>query len=421
MAIEWSPHPRFRLYTGPASYALPLRRLFRLPSGRPAAEAALEAEVCRRFGAGAAACVPMARTGLWLVLRELIRPGQTVVMSPLTIIDVVNMVRLAGGVPLFGDVRRNSCALDPDSAESLIDGRTGAVLLTHLHGGTADAAAFREICRQRGVPLVEDAAQAFGAMENGRRLGTFGDAGVFSLGFYKNVNAWQGGLVVSPDAELVERIRRRVAEWRPVAASRLAGISMAGGVTDLATWPPLFAALTYPVVRRAVLRGVAAVIRRLDPESGARRLNAMPPACLQRMSSVQAELALRQLDSVDAASEARIARARRYREGLAGLDGLALPPPPDGLSQTFSYYPVQCRDREALLRFALQRRRDFAAQSLRNCADLPEFAEFRRDCPNARSAARELVLLPTYPRYPLAEVDRNIAVLRDFYGNISHG
>jgi dTDP-4-amino-4,6-dideoxygalactose transaminase len=221
------------------------------------------------------------------------------------------------------------------------------------------------------------------------------------------VNSWQGGLAVSPDAGLVERIRRRVAEWRSLTAAGLAGIGLSGGVTDLATWPPLFSSLTHPVVRRAVLRGIPAVVRRLDPESGARRLDALPPAYLRRMAPVQAELALRQLDGVDADSGARIARARRYREGL---DGLLHPPPPDGLSQTYSYYPVQGREREAL-----RRRRDFAAQSLRNCADLPEFAEFRRDCPNAWAAARELVLLPAYPRYPLAEVDRNIAVIRDFY------
>ncbi len=421
MAFEWSPHPRFRIYTRPASYGLPLRQLLRLRTGRPNPEAALESEICRRFGSAAAACVPMARTGLWLVLREMIRPGQTVVMSPLTIIDVVNMVRLAGGIPLFGDVRRDSCTLDPDIAESLIDGRTGAVLLTHLHGGTAGAGVFRAICRRRSVPLVEDAAQAFGAIEDGRRLGTYGDAGVFSLGFYKNVNAWQGGLVVSPDAGLVERIRRRVSEWRSLSASRLAGISLAGGMTDLATWPPLFSGLTHPLVRRAILRGVPAAVRRLDPESGARRLDAMPPAYLCRMTPAQAELTLRHIPGVDAAAEARIARARRYHEGLAGLDGLVHPPPPERLSQTYSYYAVQCREREALLRFALRRRRDFAAQCLRNCADLPEFAEFRRDCPNARAAARELVLLPTYPRYPLVEVDRNIAVMREFYGRLNHG
>src|SRR5881628_3643321 len=101
MSSEWSPHPRYRLYSRPVSYWLPLQTILPVPSGRGDTVTRFEAEVSRRFGVAAALCVPMARTGLYLALRELIRPGQTVIMSPLTIVDVVNMVLLAGGVPVF--------------------------------------------------------------------------------------------------------------------------------------------------------------------------------------------------------------------------------------------------------------------------------------------------------------------------------
>jgi dTDP-4-amino-4,6-dideoxygalactose transaminase len=60
------------------------------------------------------------------------------------------------------------------------------------------------------------------------------------------------------------------------------------------------------------------------------------------------------------------------------------------------------------------RGRDFSRQHLRNCADLPYFREFYADCPNARAAARELILLPTYPRYPMNEVVKNAEVIADF-------
>src|SRR6185503_8273140 len=90
MASEWSPHPRYRLYSAAASY---------LPSlaVSPDAIEQFEAEIRERFQVSAAVCVPMARTGLYLTLQEMIQPGQKVVMSPLTIIDVVNAVLLAGG------------------------------------------------------------------------------------------------------------------------------------------------------------------------------------------------------------------------------------------------------------------------------------------------------------------------------------
>jgi dTDP-4-amino-4,6-dideoxygalactose transaminase len=374
----------------------------------------LEQEVCRRFDLKAAICVPMARTGIYLALQALIRPGQTVIMSPLTIIDVVNMVLLAGGVPLFADIRRRSCAIDPGQVESLIDDRTGAVLITHLHGESAGARVFREICRGRGVPLIEDAAQAFGAIENGRRLGTIGDVGIYSFGFYKNVNAWRGGMLVSNNPDLIDRIRRRMDGLTALSARRLLSVSLRGLLTDVATWPPFFATLTHIVLRYCYLHDIRVVNRRLDPEDNASRLAAMPMEYLGGMTDSQAELAMSQLDRVDSDTESRLARAARYHEALAGLDGLVTPCWHAEGEHIFTYYPIQCPRREALLRYALGRGRDFAAQHLRNCADLPEFGEYYRDCPSARMAARDLVLLPTYPRYPMREVERNIEVIEAF-------
>ncbi len=190
----------------------------------------------------------MARTGLYLALLEMIRPGQTVVMSPLTIVDVVNMVLLAGGIPVFADISRQSCGLDPNLAEQMTEGRTGAVLVTHLHGITAGAFALRDMCRRRGVPMIEDTAQAFGATEGGRRLGTIGDLGLYSFGFYKNLNAWQGGMLVSHDRQLIERIRRRLERLPEVVTPSLLALSLRGLANDALTWPPLFATFTHPVL-----------------------------------------------------------------------------------------------------------------------------------------------------------------------------
>ena len=419
MKTRWSPHPRYRLYTCAASYTLPVRQLVRVRSPRNAV-LRLEEETCRRFQAAAAACVPMARTGLWLGLLEMIRPGQTVVMSPLTIIDVVNMVLLAGGIPVFADICKASYGMDPDDAEALIDSRTGAVLITHLHGKTSGAFVFREICRRHRVPLIEDTAQAFGASENGRRLGTIGDLGVYSFGFYKNVNAWRGGMVVSQDRDLIRRIRGRVDVLRQLPDWQLLRIALGGVLTDVTTWPPIFSRLMYPIVRNSHLKGVDAVNHHLDPEYGATRLASVPADYLYQMTEAQAQIALAQMDSVDTASQARISNAAMYDDGLHETGHLVKPRWSSDGSNTYTYYPIRCRQRKALLDYAMRYGRDFAAQHLRNCADLPEFSNLYRDSPNARAAARELVLLPTYPRYPRAEIQKNIEVIQRFSATRAH-
>ena len=93
-----------------------------------------------------------------------------------------------------------------------------------------------------------------------------------------------------------------------------------------------------------------------------------------------------------------------------------LPPFRDDGSHGYSYYPIQCDDRTALLRSLMSDGRDLAAQHLKNCADLPCFAEWARDCPNARATADATLLLPTYPRYGVEDVERNIRAIRHFFG-----
>src|SRR5262245_61310281 len=230
MKTEWSPHPRYRLYTSPMSYLPKL-------GGTGDALEQLETEICRRFNVAAAVCVPSARTGIYLTLLETIQPGQKVIMSPLTIVDVVNAVLLAGGVPVFSDICRASCTIDPTKAESLIDGETGAILITHLHGQSAGGLAFREVCSSRGIALIEDAAQAFGAIEQERHLGTIGEAGIYSFGFFKNLPMWRGGMVVSNDRGMIARIRKRTQSFSCAPRSQLLASAVAGLIVDISTWP----------------------------------------------------------------------------------------------------------------------------------------------------------------------------------------
>jgi dTDP-4-amino-4,6-dideoxygalactose transaminase len=352
----------------------------------------------------------MARVGLYFVLREMIRPGQKVILSPLTIVDVVNAVLLAGGIPVFADILRRSCAIDIEKADSLIDGSTSALLITHLHGETAGAHAFQELCHQRGVRLIEDSAQAFGAIECEKRLGTIGEAGIYSFGFYKNLTTWRGGMVVSNNIALIERIRERVRKLRQMSKWHLLIRMLAGFAVDAATYPPVFATFTHSLVRC----NYGIINRQLDPEHYASRWTRVPENHLRRMRNSQARIGIRKLDRVDRDTMCRIEHARLYHEGLDHLEGLITPRRHADLSHVYAYFPIQIESRDELLQYSQTQRRDFAAQHLRNCADLPMFSEFGRDCPNARAAARELVLLPTYPSYPVSEIKTNIEVISEF-------
>jgi dTDP-4-amino-4,6-dideoxygalactose transaminase len=410
------PLPRFRLYGRPSDYLGIARELLtrRWLDGSDCRD--LESDVEKRLEIPHALCIAKARVGIFVAIRALVRPGQKVVLSPYTISDVINMVICAGAVPVFADLERETCNVDPADVESLIDSETGAVMVTHLHGLACDMDRIAKACRDKGVPLIEDAAQAFGAMHGGRRVGTFGDAGIFSFGMYKNLNAFFGGMLVTPRNDLAERLRAEIDAFPPQEAPYYLSKVASGAFSDLATWPPLFKSLTYRVFRYGYLNDVKLLNNQVTVDQDPQIKRELPESYLRRMTPMQARIVRRQMDAVDDHIRARIERARRYHEGLGDVGELVLPPMRTDFSHTYSYFPIQAPDRKDLLRHAMRERRDMAGQHLHNCADLPCFEEFHRDCPRARATAASVVLLPTYPRYSLAEVDRNIAVIRRYFG-----
>ena len=409
------PLPRFRLYTTPAGY---VRTLLRTAVGERG-EGALrevEAEVMAFTGAKNALCMPQARVGIYFAVRELIEPGQKVVLSPYTISDVINMVICAGGVPTFADIELGTCNIDPAEIERLIDDDTGAVMVTHFYGLACNMERIVEICRRKDVPLIEDAAQAFGARLGGQALGTFGDAGIYSYGMYKNVNSFYGGMLVTPHTELREKIAQQMTVLPVQRRARLLAKVFSTAATDVVTWPPVFRSSTYWLFRYAYLHNVGLLngLVALDEKPEIKR--SVPESYLFRMSPAQARQVMAQIAGVDTASEKRIGAARAYCEGLGDIEELILPPLREDGSHIYNWFPMQYDDREALVRHVLRRGRDIAISHHKNCAQMGCFQEFARDCPNAARVASSLIYLPSYPRYSRTEIERTISAVRSYFG-----
>ena len=414
-AARFQPLPRFRIYSRPRDYWAIARDVVTRRWARGDACRELEAAVEKRQGTAHAICTSKARVAIYLAVRAIVRPGQKVVLSPYTISDVINMVICAGGVPVFADLEHAQCNVDPADVERLIDGQTGAVMVTHLHGLACDMPRIAAICRDRGVPLIEDAAQAFGARAAGQPVGTFGDAGIYSFGMYKNLNSFFGGMLVTPRSDLAVRIREEVERFPLQELGYFLTKTTSGLASDVATWPPLFKALTYRVFRFGFLHDVALLNNQVTVDQSPEIKRDLPESYLRRLTPMQARLVLAQLENVDEHIRARIRAAECYHEGLSGLRDVVLPPLRTDFSHTYTYYPIQVPDRDDFLRWMQRERRDVAGQHLHNCADLPCFAEFHRDCPVARQTARSVVLLPTYPRYGALDIDRNIEATRRYF------
>ncbi len=144
-------------------------------------------------------------------------PGTEVVCPALGFAATSMAVMLAGGVPVFCDVDA-SLHLDPTKLDACITPRTVAVAPTHCWSSMADLAPILRIARKRGLKVVEDCAQSPGASYRGKCVGSVGDIGCYSISCYKIIGGGEGGMVVTNDKRLFDRIRQ-FAEggglWRP--------------------------------------------------------------------------------------------------------------------------------------------------------------------------------------------------------------
>jgi len=137
-----------------------------------------------------------------------IKPGDEVIVPGLTWIATAMAVRYLGAIPVFVDIEPTTLCLDPALFEAAITERTRAVIPVHIYGGMADVDAFLEIAARHGIAVIEDCAHGQGGKWNGRGVGSWGAVGSFSFQQSKTMASGEGGICLTNDDELADRIYR---------------------------------------------------------------------------------------------------------------------------------------------------------------------------------------------------------------------
>ncbi len=295
-----------------------------------------------------------------------IGPGDRVVTTPFTFAASSNAVIHAGAQPVFADVDPATGNLDPGATESVLrEGGVRAILVVHLYGLPADMAAFRRLADRYGVLLVEDCAQAHGAAIGGRKVATFGDAAIFSFYPTKNLTTGEGGMVLTPHADVARRAR-------------------------LIVDPRGDEEYAYEVVGFNF-----------------------------RMLEMCGAIGLVQLGALEGRNEHRRENARRLTKGLADLRWLSTPVEPAGYRHVYHQYTVRVgRRRDELSKH-------LTANGIGNRVYYPTLVPhtaayqkrgFGGRFPAGEQLTTEVLSLPVHPALGPDEIDTVIDVVRAFPG-----
>jgi perosamine synthetase len=329
------------------------------------------AELC---GAAEAVGVSSWTTGGFLVLHSLgVGQGDEVIVPSLTFIASVNVVRHAGATPVFADVDPATYNIDPADVARKITKRTRAILPVDQVGLPCDIDAINEIAARYGISVIDDAACAFGSRNRNRPVGSLAEVTIFSLHARKVVTTGEGGMIVTNDRALAERLRRL----------RHQGMSLSDFARHNAS-PTMFE--EYPEIGYNF-----------------------------RITDIQAAIGLAQLDRLNDLLARRRAVAERYQRALARHPVLIPPYVPAGLSPNWQSYQIAIGPRSPLTRneimdrlhaIGIPTRRGVMASHLE-----PPYRALRAELPNTEQLAATTLQLPMHPALTLAQQDRVLAAL----------
>ncbi len=169
----------------------------------------LEKEVARYCGVRYGIGVASGTDALHLSLHAAgVGPGDEVITTPFTFFATVEAILYRGAIPRFIDIEPDTMNLNPDLVEEAVSEKTKAILPVHLFGLPADMPKIMEVAKRYNLAVIEDAAQAFGASIQSRRVGSFGLTGCFSFYPSKNLGGCgDGGMVVTDDPATAEKLR----------------------------------------------------------------------------------------------------------------------------------------------------------------------------------------------------------------------
>jgi perosamine synthetase len=364
-------------------------------------DARLGEEIARATGAAEAWPIASGRAAMTVLLRAMAAasrdPARNEVLIPAyTCYSVPASIERAGLVPRVCDVDPETLGMDIAALERSDFGRVLAIVTANLYGIPNDLTAIERIARARGVYLLDDAAQALGARFDGRAVGTFGDAGLYSFDKGKVICTIQGGVMVTRESRgaLADALR---AEARALPAPSPAEVLMNG--------------IKLPVYVFGLRPAMYGLIRRL-PFLGLGRTEYEPRYPIARLGRLQAGVARRLLPRVGQLNTVRRENAARLRERLADLAGVVLPTIPARAESIFTRFPLRVVDAAARARLlgALDRA-GIGATGSYPCAlpDVPEVAARLGSppaVPGARMIAAQIVTLPTHGYCPADLGDR---------------
>tara|TARA_Y100001970_G_scaffold289928_1_gene421810 strand:- start:5030 stop:6265 length:1236 start_codon:yes stop_codon:yes gene_type:complete len=346
---------------------------------------------------------PFARTALYYALKsQNFPPGSEIILPPITIkgmLDVVINLKLK---PVYVDINLDTLCFDSKQLNNSINSKTRAILLTYLFGIVPDIDKLIEISKKNRLFIIEDFSHALNARQNNKKLGTFGDIGIYSSSSIKTLDTYGGGHLICDDSNLYESLLLFKSKLVKPSRFHLIKKIFIDLYRNLATSKGIFDFFVFPFLVFLFLLDPKKIIKQTGNRSK-KKLNELPKVWFESFTSFQAYIGLKYISYVDLNDDKRIFNVNYIKSNTNNLKY-----PLGNKEQSYNVYwqfITYFENFEKIQKNFIKNRIDTASTSLELISSLKSYPN-SKFMPNASYLHKNGIFIPSYPGIKDFELER---------------
>ncbi|MCX6810602.1 MAG: DegT/DnrJ/EryC1/StrS family aminotransferase [Candidatus Berkelbacteria bacterium] len=298
-----------------------------------------------------------------------IKSGDEIIVPAFTYIASVHPIALLAATPVFADIEKTSCGLDPADVEVKISKKTKAIIAVHYAGFPCRIKELRKIAKKHNIFLIEDAAESLGSKINGKMTGSFGDFGIVSFSQSKVISSGDGGVILTNEKKIITRARL----LRDLGKQN----------TD-------------------------------DKTFDHKPYEFIAPGHNLRLNNILATLGITQLEKIDRLIKKRSASAEIYEQKLVGIPEIKTFDPPSDNSISYQIFPILAERRDELSEFlskhGISNRIYFKSLAQSYC-----YSKFKTKLPVTDNISQKILAIPFFTDISKDEIQYVVNVIKKFY------
>jgi dTDP-4-amino-4,6-dideoxygalactose transaminase len=382
-----------------------------------------EEKFAEYIGTKYAICMTSGRYALYLLYTHFRCRDKKVILPAYTCIPAIDAARWAGAEPKFLDISLEDYNPVFDPAISRWQ-NIGAICLSYLYGLIGDLDPLLEFARVRQIPIIEDAAIALGGQYRNKKVGSLGDAAVFSLQSSKILTSWKGGIITTNDESLYSFLyQERERLPKPSAAKLLMNI-FTTYMRSFFAKPAIYSLTFFPLKRIVFSRPFSRLFQAVIDQNPTEALSGessefLPYYETLRYSNIQAAMARASFEKIDTIIQKRRTLANFLNRELSGIDIIKIPAENENVKHAYGRYPIRISgfSKYTIEKYLSKYGIETALNYPYICPQTPFLKKFdvgSGHYPHAAVASQETILLPFHTRLDEQDIHRISLVIKAF-------